>query len=122
MGLLPWQGARSRPYSTEITRDALKLSMESIKLIHEELDDGCTQSFKEAKELMQNAELIYFFGFVFGQLNIDRLGLIKLPNNITIATAYGFTQHEVGYIRKRCDERISIYPDRDIEVLFRNNV
>jgi len=96
--------------------------MDNIKLIHEELDEGRSKEFEEAKRLMEIAERIYFLGFGFSQINVERLAVRDLPSNRAIATATGFTQHEVTAIAERCGGKVSIYPQYDIQGLFRNVV
>lgn len=122
LGWLPWQGDRSRAYEPTATAENVQMCVDNIKLVHEELKDGRDKDFEEAKRLMHLADRIYFLGFGFGQLNVARLGLAGLTQNKAIATATGFTQHEVAEISKRCGGKISIYPGHNIESLFRNVV
>jgi hypothetical protein len=122
LGYLSWQGAKlSRPYSVEITPAILDLCVRNIRLIHEELEEERFKDFEAAKSLMRAADMTYFIGFGFAQLNIERLALKELgPKGI--ATAVGFTNTEVGTIRTKFDLQISLYPNLDIEALFRNNI
>jgi hypothetical protein len=122
LGFLPWQDANARPYGTELSIRALEMCVENIKLVHEELEADRTKVFEQAKTLMQHAEKIYFLGFGFGALNMERLGLIDLPANKAIATADGFTQTEVNNISNKLGGRISIYPNYNVDSLFRNMV
>lgn len=98
------------------------MCVDNIKLVHEELKDGRDNDFKEAKRLMHIADRIYFLGFGFGQLNVERLDLARLQQNKAMATATGFTPHEVASIAARCGGKVSIYPNYDIQGLFRNLV
>jgi hypothetical protein len=122
LGWLPWQNERSRNYEPTISPQILRMCIENIKLIHEELDDGRSKEFSEAKRLIHGADRIYFLGFGFGQLNIDRLQIAQLPENRAVATATGFTQHEVSAISERCGRKVSIYPTHNIQSLFRDIV
>jgi hypothetical protein len=123
LGYLPWQGQKSsRPYMHQISPQILDMCVRGIKLVHEELGDGRDKDFESAKSLMRAAGKVYFLGFGFGQLNIERLALSELKANNGIATGTGFTQQEVGAISQKCESRISIYPNHDIDSLFRNVV
>jgi hypothetical protein len=122
LGFLPWQKETSRPYSHQLSRELVEMCVSDIKLVHEELKDGRDKEFEEAKRLLMAADLIYLLGFGFGTVNISRLGLAGLPQNRAIATATGFTQHEVAALHARCGSKISIYPNHNIESLFREVV
>jgi len=98
------------------------MCVSSINLVHEELRDGRDKDFEEAKRLLMVSDLIYLFGFGFGTVNISRLGLAGLPQGRAVATAHGFTPHEVGTLNLRCGSKISIYPNHTIETLFREMV
>jgi len=123
LGYLPWQGEPSRPYVSTVTRPPeLEMCVEGIKLVHEEVQDGRDKEFEKAKDLMNAADKVYFLGFGFGQTNIDRLALIKLPQNKAMATGHGYKQHEVDSISRKINSNVSIYPELNIERIFRQNV
>jgi hypothetical protein len=97
------------------------MCIKSIKLIHEELEEERFKVFEAAKSLMSAANMTYFLGFGFAQLNIERLALKEVgPKGV--GTAVGFTPTEVATIRTKFDLQISLYPNVDIEALFRNNI
>jgi hypothetical protein len=98
------------------------MCVDNIKLVHEELKDGRDKDFDEAKRLLHLSDRIYFLGFGFGAVNTSRLQLAKIPANRAIATATGFTQNEVATISQKCGGTISIYPNHNIESLFRDVV
>jgi len=122
LGYLPWQNGASRPYTDQLSSEVVEMCVGNIKLVHEELKDGRDKEFEEAKRLLMASDLIYLLGFGFGTVNISRLALAGLPQNRAIATATGFTQHEVGTLHERCGGKISIYPNHTIESLFREVV
>jgi hypothetical protein len=123
LGFLPWQRTTSaRAYSPEVNAEMIELSVQDIKLVHEELKDGRDKDFTEAQRLLGLAERIYLLGFGFGDVNVSRLGLPDLLPGRAVATAFGFTQHEVSSLNKKCGEKVSIYPNYNIETLFREMV
>ena len=79
LGYLPWQSNELvRPYSPELSRSAVEMCIQDIKLVHEELKDGRDEDFTEAKRLLNLSERIYLLGFGFGDVNVSRLALAQL--------------------------------------------
>jgi hypothetical protein len=72
------------------------------------LDDALSAGdiFGLAKRLLMLADRIYLLGFGFGTHNISRLGLSGLPANRAIATATGFTQHEVAALQADIEQEL----------------
>lgn len=66
---------------------------------------------ERAKQLMADAHKIYFLGFGFGQLNVDRLGLGQFIEGRAVATAFGFTQYEANMISRRCGAKTLDFTD-----------
>jgi hypothetical protein len=123
LGFLPWQSQKnSRPYNDVVTRDVIDICVNSIRLVHEEVKDGRDKDFSEAKRILTLADKIYILGFGFGQINVERLQLAALPEHNAFATANGYTSQEVASIAKRCANKISIYPNHNIESFFRELV
>ena len=76
LGYLDWQdGDPTRPYETSINPTALKVCVESIKVIHEAEPDD--EDFKRAKELLAAADKIAFLGFGYSPTNLTRLDVAK---------------------------------------------
>jgi hypothetical protein len=123
LGYLPWQKQKfTRPYMYEISQPILEGCVNDIKLVHEELEDTRGKDFEAAKSLMRSADRLYFLGFGFGQLNIDRLDLKGMRQGKGIATAHGLTQAEINPIFQKINQSVSIYPNHDINSLFRELV
>jgi len=123
LGNLPWQPAPSRHYTNRISSSIeLKMCVDSIKVVHEELQDGRDKDFENAKRLMGEAKKIYFLGFGFGPLNVQRLGLGNLHPNISFATGQGFTQAEANAAAQAIEQRVRILSGVDIQHLLRNVV
>jgi DNA-binding MurR/RpiR family transcriptional regulator len=62
------------------------------------VSDGRDNDFSKAKELLRSAERIYFMGFGFNNLNVERLGIQALRPNKSFATAFGLTTNEIVYM------------------------
>jgi hypothetical protein len=84
LGFLPWQGQNARPYAVDINPEALKVSTDNIKVIHEDITEGRDDDFKQAKALLGDAEQIIFMGFGYNSKNIERLGIADLPGERSI--------------------------------------
>jgi hypothetical protein len=80
LGDLPWQAANGRPYSSELSKQAIQARIDGIKIIHEDITDGRDLDFEYAKKLMQDADRIVFLGFGFNQTNAERLATFRRKN------------------------------------------
>jgi hypothetical protein len=95
LGYLPWEkGEGQRPYDATINRDVLKICIKNIKVVHEDIKDGRDKDFARAFDLMQNAECIYYLGFGYGPVNMERLKIRDLEGKTTNGTGMGLTQRE----------------------------
>jgi hypothetical protein len=79
LGRLPWQkhevglSQNVTPFGAEsLTYENLPKAADSIHIISD--SNGVTPEFDKAKEILKNAEYIYFLGFGFYKKNIERLG------------------------------------------------
>lgn len=122
LGYLPWQTENGRPYENHIEPSVVTMCVRNIKVVHEELNDGRDKDFTNAKQVMEEAERIYFLGFGFGQTNIERLALTDLAVGKAEATAYGLTAPEAAEVYRRCAGKIQVRAGVDIDNLFRNMV
>jgi len=95
LGYLPWEeGEGRRPYDGVITREALDICIKNIKVVHEDIKDGRDRDFERARELMRQAECIYYLGFGYGPVNMERLKISSLDEKINYGTGFGLTQKE----------------------------
>ena len=107
LGYLPWQdGGKTRPYSLEPTAEALRTSIENIKIIHENISDGRDEDFSVAKTILDRAERVYFLGFGYDQTNMMRLGISDLDQGKASGTAMGLGDAEIHNVRSLCNNRI----------------
>jgi hypothetical protein len=91
-----------RTYGQHLDADGLKAAAESIQVIPEARDD---KAFQMARTWLDWAERIWFLGFGFDSLNIERLGLSSVleykkqhskPMPMIFASAYGRTREELA--------------------------
>ena len=98
LGYLPWETSRiesTRDFNNAVHRDTLRVSVNEIKIIHEDISDGRDKDFQRARELLNDAKKIYFLGFGFHRTNVDRLGISTLADaGKSLATGYGLTGRE----------------------------
>jgi hypothetical protein len=109
LGFLPWQKPNNRPFEPNVNKLAMLESMENLKIIHEDIKDGRDAEFIKAKQLLSEAEQIYFMGFGFNRTNVDRLDIVNLAHGKSHATAVGLTSRELGAISKITDNKISFH-------------
>jgi hypothetical protein len=73
LGPLPWQAGTDRAISYGVDQPdglTIRLAMRGLRLIGDTEDPG---QFDRAKELIRNAEQVFFMGFGFGEANLRRL-------------------------------------------------
>ena len=70
---------RSRERELTILHIAVEKAMESIKVIHE-IDVEEQPQFNLAHEILNEAHYVYFLGFGYDQLNLDRLNYLRWSN------------------------------------------
>lgn len=110
LGALPWQpGDRKdvRAYDHTISPEAVSVAMRRNKIIHEDIGDR-DREFNEARQLLRNAEQIYFLGFGYDLTNMRRLRVAEIPNGVARGTGSGLTPHERGEIVQRIHQKIQV--------------
>ncbi len=98
LGELKELDSNGRPYNRDVSAESMKIAMNGIKVVHEDIDDD--PAFLQAREVLATAEHIVFLGFGYHRRNIERL---DLANSIdfkakVIATIIGKTGSEVRNI------------------------
>jgi hypothetical protein len=120
LGFLPWEGKYSnvtREYAPQIDPDTIGVCMRNIKVIHEDISDGRDKDFERAKTLLRAAEVVFYLGFGFGRLNVERLDLANLNTLNARATALGLKAAELHAITRKAN--VSSLPDLDCLGLLR---
>jgi len=90
--------------------------------VHEDPKDGRDKDFERAYELMQRAECIYYLGFGYGAVNMDRLKISSLADKITYGTGKGLTQKECSDAVRLSGGKLNPEPGMDCIQLLRNHV
>jgi hypothetical protein len=127
LGYLPWQKTgESRPYEPVVSRDVLDICVKSIKVVHEDSSrDGRDADFREAQRLLGLAECIYYLGFGYGPVNMERLNIRALQPTATYGTGFGLTNRECSDIVQLAGDgtqRINPLNSLDCIQLLRNYV
>lgn len=115
LGNLPVNEKGGRPYTNQLTPEAIAESMDGIKIIHEASDFANDPQFKRAYELFEDAQQIAFLGFGYHPTNVQRLKLRE--NGKLTGTVYGFTSKEVGRIREMLPYLNNIREEKVLEFL-----
>jgi hypothetical protein len=121
LGYLPWENAAGRDFNNKIDEEGLLKGIDQIKIIHEDITDDRDADFEKAKQLLALAEHVYFMGFGFNRLNVERLEISKLDQNKSIATSVGITGQERRLISRLTNGKVE-FIDADCISLCRNNV
>jgi hypothetical protein len=58
-----------------MNREVIDICVKNIKVVHEDITDGRDKDFEQANRLLREAECIYYLGFGYGKVNMDRLNL-----------------------------------------------
>jgi len=107
LGFLPWQEKEGRPFRNEVDAKNMKISIENIKIIHEDISDGRDKDFERAKQILREAQRIYFIGFGYDPTNMHRLGIVDLEQNRAVGSAHGLVPREIDSIRRASNGRIA---------------
>lgn len=80
---LPWQKENGQAYNPErrYRSGYLEKSAETIQIVHEDVDINKNEIFKEVHGLIQAARNIYFLGFGYYDINLDRLKIRDFIQN-----------------------------------------
>jgi hypothetical protein len=123
LGYLPWQlKERNREYEPRLDARVFNLCTESIKIVHEEIDETRDNDFHIAHQLLNDAEKMYYLGFGYGEVNVKRLDLASISQKETRGTGIGLTNSECQNIVKNSDQKLQPMKDHDCIGLLRNYV
>jgi hypothetical protein len=110
VGSLPWQDPlNNRPYGEHKNNYLIKQSSEGIKIIHE-TEAETTDIFIKARQLMNDAQRIYFFGFGYHSENIRKLGIKKISTDdkTILGTCLHMTDKEATAKMIDCNNKINL--------------
>jgi len=93
--------------------------MEYIKIIHENIKNNI--EFQNARECLSKAERIYFLGFGYNKVNIERLGIDKITKKTAEikGTCVGLGNQEIKKVRQNI-KKIKELLDSDILAFLKN--
>ena len=104
MGEIFSVGEKFRDYAPTLNPEAMQLSSEQIKIVHEDI--GSEPEFAKAHERIFRAETLCFLGFGYDRTNIKRLFPEKLFPNMRLlyelrifGSAQGLTHAEVDNVK-----------------------
>lgn len=112
-----------RQYSVDLSKDSLNIAAAGIQIIPEARDDA--PAFEKARDWFYWANQICFLGFGFDPLNVKRLGLSNVLNDISesrqsrprvIASTHGRTDAEIDQIRAM----LGVHPTRFVHFQEKN--
>jgi len=104
---LPWQSVQGVSYSSvDGISIRIKNARKNIKLISDERDINNSEEFKQAYELIKWSEKIYFLGFGFDEINIERLNINLMKDKPLIATALEIEGSKQRWLNKYFKDKI----------------
>jgi len=110
LGWLPWQNhAGYRPYNPELSKEAIEMCIQSIKIVHEPIVDERDKEFSRARDLLKNAKRIYCLGFGYGAQNMQNLDFMSLPTSSVRGSGYGLTAHQCDQIAHATQNRVAVF-------------
>lgn len=98
-----------RPYSKTLTPEIIKQSAPHIKIIHENIADD--PQFTQAHDLLRKAERVYFLGFGYHPVNLERLCLdvLQIRNVASVqGTALNFGRIALDDLKTRTNGQINL--------------
>ena len=124
LDLLPWQSKDGFHYlpAHKIVKRIIN-ARENLKLISEERDVEESKAFKDAYELIEKAEIIYFLGFGFDEINLKRLNIELMKRKSVRGTSLGLELSRKSWVYKyfKAKERGNIeLQDCDVLSLLKN--
>jgi len=101
LGTLPWQVKRTtqRPYTAEIPWNYVKIAGDQIKIISDKEQNE--EDIQLARQLLIDAEMVYFLGFGYHEANMDRLDIGGLNKNKLFGTGRGLGIRKYADVRKK---------------------
>lgn len=115
--LLYKQGVASRrEYDTRLDEGDISRFSRGIKIIHEDINND--PEFKQAHDLISGAKRVYFLGFGYDPMNLERLKLTPDSFNRTYGTgtAYKKSSYEVREIHRMLGGGFEV-PDTEWDTL-----
>ena len=122
LGYLPaWGEKNSRPFWLVPDVDMLRMCIEEIKVMHEGAD-VVTPEYEKARTLLGGANRVYFMGIGFNSLNLERLAIKSLKDDVAYATGRGLNGNETGRLQSQFGRKLHIFQNCDCLTMLRQHV
>ncbi len=111
LGHLPWQDEQGsgRAYHPHTEAGIIEQYAEEIRIIHEDINLDSDPEFVEARELLRNAEQVYFLGFGYDATNLRRLRVDEwVSTPIIRGSTYGLVRNEHKGIHRAFNGKIEL--------------
>lgn len=118
----PWR-QRKYKYAARCDKHFVDYASERIKIINEEREIA---NLSQIKLILDNASRVFFLGFGYDSVNMQRLGLPESIKNVgaIYGTGYGLTVHEkskiVSTFQRVCNVPTTSIEDCNCKTLLRN--
>jgi len=99
LGKYPYIDKDGRHYGGQLTPAVIGRCVAEIKIAHESAPTG---TFEKAHEVLEQAEKVFFLGFGYYRINLERLQLDRMPKKTSTfaGTAFGLEEAEkAGVVR-----------------------
>lgn len=107
LGPLPWQEVGGRPYSSTLSSEVIGEASQNIWIVHDE-EVNKSPAFAQARKKLDQAQCIYFLGFGYDLVNLNRLGYPTTQNHRALfGSVYGLTDFEISRLKKRFGAQLS---------------
>jgi len=117
---LPWQNHEAGiPYKSNLNELDPTLFTENIRVIYEERDNSMDSTIKQARDIIESAERIFFLGFGYAEENLELLKIRDLlhGNQRVYGTVLGLTDREINRIKGIFEFKIVLKAFEDMDCL-----
>ena len=106
LDLLPWQSNDGVPYSANYNA-RLRNAKKNIKLFSDNQNVNESEEFQEAYKLIQKSQRIYFLGFGFDEINLERLNVQLMKGKELFGTSLGIEESKKRWLKGHFEEKIN---------------
>lgn len=93
LGLPHYLSENGRTYESKVTPETIEKCVTEIQIISDLADE--TEEFKQAHELIDQADILCFLGFGYHPTNVSRLQVYKFHGARILGSAYGMGNDEI---------------------------
>ena len=92
LGPFDFDGKAGRPYTNEVTEDAVGKAVHAIQVMPE---DSPSEGLKRAHVRLSGAKIVCFLGFGYHPTNVQRLELHRFRGSLLLGSAFGLEPREI---------------------------